>query len=89
MNRKQARDFAKAMGTLAKTDRVDTQGLASLGGVLLAGEDLERYLKPQESAEQQDVARWSRDAASWWPCAAWNVSGCRTAGRSPRAALSS
>ena len=56
INPKQARDFAKAMGTLAKTDRIDAQGLASLGGVLLAREDLGRYLKPLASAEQQDLA---------------------------------
>lgn len=56
INPKQARDFAKAMGTLAKTDRIDAQGLAELGRVLLARADLAKYLKPLESAEQQDLA---------------------------------
>ena len=44
------------MGTLAKTDRVDAQGLTSLGEVLLTRADLAKYLKPLESAEQQDLA---------------------------------
>jgi transposase len=56
INPKQARDFAKAMGTLAKTDRIDARGLANLGEVLLARPDLSRYLKPLESAQQQDLA---------------------------------
>lgn len=56
INPKQARDFAKAMGTLAKTDRVDAQGLMCLGEVLLTRADLAKYLKPLQSAEQQDLA---------------------------------
>lgn len=56
INPKQARDFARAMGTLAKTDRVDAQGLASLAEVLLTRADLAKYLKPLESAQQQDLA---------------------------------
>lgn len=56
INPKQARDFAKAMGTLAKTDRIDAQALASFGEVLLARPDISRYLKPLESTQQQDLA---------------------------------
>lgn len=56
INPKQARDFARAMGTLAKTDRIDAQGLAELGRVLLGRGDLAKYLKPLETAEQQDLA---------------------------------
>lgn len=56
VNPKQARDFAKAMGTLAKTDPVDAKGLASLAEVLLTRADLAKYLKPLESAQQQDLA---------------------------------
>jgi transposase len=56
INPKQARDFAKAMGTLAKTDPVDALGLASLAEVLLTRADLVKYLKPLESAQQQDLA---------------------------------
>jgi len=46
---------AKAMGYLAKTDVIDAQGLAALGRVLLTREDLARYLKPLQIAEQQDL----------------------------------
>jgi transposase len=56
INPKQARDFARAMGTLAKTDRIDAQGLAELGRVLAGRADLAKYLKPLETAEQQDLA---------------------------------
>jgi transposase len=56
INPRQARDFAKAMGYLAKTDVIDAQGLAELGRVLLTRGDLARYLKPLESAAQQDLA---------------------------------
>jgi transposase len=58
VNPRQARDFAKAMGRLAKTDRIDADGLAELGRLLLARADLARYLKPLQSAEQQDLAAW-------------------------------
>ena len=56
VNPKQARDFAKAMGYLAKTDAIDAQGLAELGRALLGRDDLAKYLKPLESAAQQDLA---------------------------------
>ncbi len=55
LNPRQARDFAKAMGYLAKTDAIDARGLAELGRVLLSREDLARYLKPLETAQQQDL----------------------------------
>jgi transposase len=40
INPRQARDFARAMGHLAKTDRIDAQGLAHLASVLAARDDL-------------------------------------------------
>lgn len=58
VNPRQARDFAKALGRLAKTDRVDAEGLAELGRMLLTRADLARYIKPLESAQQQDLAAW-------------------------------
>ncbi len=58
VNPRQARDFAKAMGRLAKTDRIDAEGLAALGRMLLTRADLARYLKPLATAEQQDLAAW-------------------------------
>ena len=58
VNPRQARDFAKSMGRLAKTDRIDAEGLAELGRTLLGRTDLARYLKPLASAKQQDLAAW-------------------------------
>ena len=43
VNPRQARDFARAMGHLAKTDRMDAQGLAHFASVLAGYEDLRRY----------------------------------------------
>jgi transposase len=56
VNPRQARDYAKALGRLAKTDRIDADGLAEFGRMLLTRPDLARYLKPLESLEQQDLA---------------------------------
>lgn len=56
VNPRQARDFAKAMGRLAKTDQIDAEGLAELGRMLLTRADLARYLRPLATAEQQDLA---------------------------------
>jgi transposase len=58
VNPRQARDFARALGRLAKTDRIDAEGLTALGQLLLTRADLARYLKPLASAEQQDLAAW-------------------------------
>ena len=40
---RQARDFARAMGHLPKTDRMDAQALAHFSGVLASHPDLQRY----------------------------------------------
>lgn len=56
VNPRQAHAFAKALGHLAKTDRIDAAALAELGRTLLARADLERYLQPLASPEQQDLA---------------------------------
>ena len=40
---RQARDFARAMGHLAKTDRMDALALAHFSGVLASHPDLQRY----------------------------------------------
>jgi transposase len=49
---RQARDFARAMGRLAKTDRIDAQGLAHMASVLAAGDDVARYTQALPSAKQ-------------------------------------
>lgn len=56
INPKQARDFARSMGRLAKTDRVDAQMLAELGSVLIRRADLARFIRPVSDADQQWLA---------------------------------
>lgn len=53
LNPRQARDFAKAMGRLAKTDRVDAQLLAEFAGVLRQRSDLQRFLQPLPDPQRQ------------------------------------
>lgn len=56
VNPRQARDFAKSMGRLAKTDAVDARMLAELGSVLVRREDLARFLRPLADERQQWLA---------------------------------
>jgi transposase len=56
INARQARDFAKCLGRLAKTDRIDARTLADLAVVLLQQPDAARYIRPLPQAEQQDLA---------------------------------
>jgi transposase len=56
INPRQARDFAKSMGRLAKTDAVDARVLAEFAAVLLGREDLARFLRPLADAQQQWLA---------------------------------
>ncbi len=53
VNPRQARDFAKAMGRLAKTDLIDARLLAEYGEVLLRRDDLASFLRPLPDADQQ------------------------------------
>jgi transposase len=52
VNARQARDFARAMGHLAKTDRIDAQALAHFAGVLAGHPDLQRYTVALPDATQ-------------------------------------
>lgn len=56
INPRQARDFAKAMGRLAKTDRLDAGMLAELAEVLHRRPDAMRFLRPLPDADQQRLA---------------------------------
>lgn len=56
INPRQARDFARSMGRLAKTDRVDDQTLAELAATLARRPDAVRFLRPLPDAVQQDLA---------------------------------
>ena len=53
INPRQARDFAKAMGYLAKTDAIDARMLAQLAQVLAAHPERARFVKVLADAEQQ------------------------------------
>jgi len=56
INPGQARDFARAMGQLAKTDRIDARILAQLAEVLQRHPERDKFVKPLPSAEQQRLA---------------------------------
>jgi transposase len=53
VNPRQARDFAKAMGYLAKTDRIDAKALAELAQVLSRHPQRERFVSALPTPEQQ------------------------------------
>ena len=56
VNPRQARDFAKSMGRLAKTDAIDAHMLAELAAVLVRREDLARLLRPLANEDQKWLA---------------------------------
>lgn len=56
INPRMARDFARAMQRLAKTDRIDAATLAELAEVLARRPDAERFIRPLTEPEQQDLA---------------------------------
>lgn len=56
VNPRQARDFAKSMGRLAKTDAVDARMLAEFAAVLLRRDDLARFIRPLDDPQQQWLA---------------------------------
>lgn len=53
VNPRQARDFAKSMGRLAKTDRIDACMLAEFAGVLVRRDDLASFIRTLADQEQQ------------------------------------
>lgn len=55
VNPRQARDFARAMGRLAKSDRLDARVLADLAAVLVRRDDLARFLRAPAEAERLDL----------------------------------
>ena len=56
LNPRMARDFARSMARLAKTDRIDAATLAEYAGVLARRPDCARFIRPLSTAEQQDLA---------------------------------
>ena len=55
INPRQARDFAKAMGQLAKTDAIDARVLAQLAQVIATHPQRERFVKALADTEQQHL----------------------------------
>ena len=53
VNPRQSRDFARAMGYLAKTDRIDARVLAHMGQTLLQRADLHKLVKPLPTEQQR------------------------------------
>jgi transposase len=56
VNPRQARDFAKSMGYLAKTDRIDARALGEFAQVLDRHPQRERFIAPLADAERQKLA---------------------------------
>ena len=56
INARQARDFAKAMGQLAKTDRVDGHSLQQFAEVIARRADRERYIRALPDAQREHLA---------------------------------
>jgi transposase len=56
VNPRQARDFAKSMGRLAKTDRIDARMLAEFAAVLVRRDDLASLIRPLADTQQQALA---------------------------------
>jgi transposase len=56
VNPRQARDFAKSMGVLAKTDQVDARTLRAFADVLARHEQRERYITPMIDEARAQLA---------------------------------
>jgi transposase len=56
VNPRQARDFAKSMGVLAKTDRVDARTLRDFADVLARHKDRDKYITPAMEAQRAELA---------------------------------
>ncbi len=53
VNPRQARDFARAMGYLAKTDRIDARALAQMAGVINRHPQRDRFIRALPDADRQ------------------------------------
>jgi transposase len=56
VNPRQARDFAKSMGVLAKTDQVDARALRDFADVLARHKDRAKYITPMVDEQRQELA---------------------------------
>ncbi|ENE8564940.1 IS110 family transposase [Salmonella enterica] len=57
INPRHARNFARAMGKAAKTDRIDAAILADFAAVIDSRPDRERYIKPVSDEERKCLSR--------------------------------
>jgi len=56
LNPRQARDFAKALGELAKTDRIDARVLEQFAGVIARHRQRDRYIRELPDAQRSHLA---------------------------------
>lgn len=56
VNPRQARDFTRAMGYLAKTDRIDARALSQMAEVINRHPERDRYIRALPDAERQVLA---------------------------------
>jgi transposase len=56
VNPRQSRDFAKSMGVLAKTDRVDASVLRDFADVLARHKDRAKYITPLDEPQRVELA---------------------------------
>ena len=77
VNPRQARDFAQAMGHLAKTDRIDALALAELAQGLSRHPERARAISALPTAEQQVCTPWWPAAGNSSPCASPSSTACR------------
>jgi transposase len=56
LNARQARDFAKSLGHLAKTDRVDARCLRDFADVLARHKDRAKFITPLQDSQRQELA---------------------------------
>ena len=56
VNPRQARDFAKSMGELAKTDRIDARGLRAFADVLARHDKREQYILAPSQPQREKLA---------------------------------
>ena len=56
LNPRQARDFARALGHLAKTDRIDARGLREFANVVACHQDRHKYLTVPAEPHREELA---------------------------------
>lgn len=56
LNPRRAREFAKSMGVLAKTDRVDARCLRDFADVLARHPDRQKYITPASDSQREELA---------------------------------